>query len=599
MNELEKMILDNIDLQNIERRKLDLRLALLKIDPDGLPPSGEAYKTYHEDILRLLKKLMMTSACSDDFMSSPLLMEYSSYICDFSVRLWLEVHLYLRSQDPKLLASIKAVLTNIKSVLTDPDLGAMMVQRQQLSNPFLIRTAYLSKDKKLIDLFMKYLPIPRASLFEGFEVPECIQQQTRESKARLLPFFKKRDPEAIEAASIQLQRHFRGKRRQHQELKRIEKLYRGLLESSWTDAKRVMAEANTPYIPRKCDGELAARILKAVENIELFTEITHVTSAPALKSILDDGLYGRETLEKFQMQYESAALGDTDIQDGDANVICFGPFDIDPLASQKEKVVMITLDINKLQKNNPSIFFKQRDFGYQSSKIRSVDLGEEKLRFTHTYGKAFDTSAILHLYPEQDSDKAYVHSSVPKFSLIAYDIKHMHQILTLNFFRFLDEMNPRVMKSVYEKIARLDDKALALFLKNLGRTMTATAEFNFYGAHQIDFASVVSIATNKGEGVKLQPFIDRLQAGDSGELEKAKDLIPELFESSRFLDYLLSKVSHATTRTALLKIQAAAPQDAMRKLINEAKKGPVPGQEEIKAGPEVKLPTAHGPRKKT
>src|SRR5579871_6162588 len=79
-----------------------------------------------------------------------------------------------------------------------------------------------------------------------------------------------------------------------------------------------------------------------------------------------------------------------------------------------------------------------------------------------------------------------------KFLFIAYDFQSMYKILTLNFFRFLDTLcdaksdgsssSKELIKKYYDKIAVLGDDALVIFLEELGKNLTDTAEFNFYGS---------------------------------------------------------------------------------------------------------------------
>ncbi|MGL5743215.1 MAG: hypothetical protein ACRCXC_12110 [Legionella sp.] len=89
-----------------------------------------------------------------------------------------------------------------------------------------------------------------------------------------------------------------------------------------------------------------------------------------------------------------------------------------------------------------------------------------------------------------------------------------------------------------------------------------TAEFNFYGAHQIDFSRLVSITTNYtkekyGDYVlNMTVFQNQLNLGNLEALEVAKEKIPEIFHSYRFVDYLLSKTTSEIAKNALQEILA-------------------------------------------
>jgi len=167
---------------------------------------------------------------------------------------------------------------------------------------------------------------------------------------------------------------------------------------------------------------------------------------------------------------------------------------------------------------------------------------------------------------------------LPRFLLIGYDLKHMHQILILNFFRFIDQLEapgllnhdwieaPEIRENIYAEIAKLDDAALQAFLLSLGTQMTDTMEFNFYGAYMIDFDALISIKAEYFDEalwkrydytITLSKFITALQAGQMEVLTEAHGKIPTLFESYRFIDYLLAKVEHPDVTSALLEMRRA------------------------------------------
>ena len=136
----------------------------------------------------------------------------------------------------------------------------------------------------------------------------------------------------------------------------------------------------------------------------------------------------------------------------------------------------------------------------------------------------------------------------------------MQQILTLNFFRFVDALvsengNPSKLKNeIYSALTNLSENELVETLKEIGAQMTNTMEFNFYGAHKIDFNSLLSIQKeilaldpmmeDANFKLKLQDFISALRVGDLAKLNEAQEKIPELFKSYRFIDYLLSQVEN-------------------------------------------------------
>ena len=160
--------------------------------------------------------------------------------------------------------------------------------------------------------------------------------------------------------------------------------------------------------------------------------------------------------------------------------------------------------------------------------------------------------------------------SAPKSTFIAYDIERMHEILTLNFFRFIDSMgkdgnkksNQEYVVNFYKKVSQLSEEALIQFLADLAKNMTDTAEFNFYGAHQIDFSTILNISSKAIEfNLNLPQFISDLQEGNVDELRQARAMIPEIFQSYRFVDFLLEKVPNTDARYYLddLRKQCTTP----------------------------------------
>jgi hypothetical protein len=355
-------------------------------------------------------------------------------------------------------------------------------------------------------------------------------------------------------------------------------------------AKLYLARANKPYFPQGCDKVLATRIFNAAESIELFSTIKHLTSATALESILNESLMGRKTLEQFYLSYQPAALAACDIRDGDHNVICFGPNQIDPKSIQDDSIE-ITLDLKKIEKNNACIFYKQKDFGFQPTGWRVVALGEnDSLTFDHASPLYMPNNRGNASFQLADTRKrAIAYSTLPKFEFIAYDFTKMHQILILNFFKFLDELRdisdvkdrsnppkktPSHLKDViYAKIAKLSDQELVSFLLDLGKNMTDTAEFNFYGAHRIDFSSILTIKSGTYT-LNLSEFIGALQEGNLPALQEAKEHLPQLWKSYRFVDYLLSAVNNETIKIALQtdRNQCVLPAWLAESENNESKK---------------------------
>lgn len=499
---------------------------------------------------------------SRDFLNNPIIKSYvEGDSASTSFKYWMLIENYIVNADDEELKKVNFELLTeeLHKALSSNE---NLLYRQCLADSTFIRNVYLSGNKQLIQLFMQLLPIPKAEIFKGYEVPPFIAEQERQTVESIL-----RNP-IEEEIIMKVQRLIRGRIRHEEEIERVTKIVREVRtpyfkEMSGKDTveqivEQLLNDATIPYRPKGCDPKLADRIVDAAKKVTLFSEIKHATSASALPSILNEGLFGRRTLEQFNMHYAGAALMDCDIKDGDHNVICFGPQEIDPKSIQRDNVE-IQLDLKKIQKDNPCIFYKQRDLGYRLEKRRKVLLGEKPLFFSHTnsirlqdprctYFQLFDS---LSRY-----DDVTAYSTLPKFLFIAYDVQNMHQILTLNFFRFLDKLScSNLIKSIYERIDALSNQALVDFLEDMGKNLTDTAEFNFYGAHKIDFSSIKSFKFNNymfaDYTLELPAFINELQAGNLTNLRTTKNTIPQIFESYRFIDFLTSQVADEAIKSEL------------------------------------------------
>ncbi len=293
-------------------------------------------------------------------------------------------------------------------------------------------------------------------------------------------------------------------------------------------------------------------------NVNFFNYIRHETKKIALTSIFNDGLYGRKTLLMFLQQFSPASLHDCDVQDGDANVVCFGSGygQIDPKTNGD---VELTFQFDKIDfgpnKSNHCAFFKQQDLGFSNNKIRYVNISKENelaLRHTGFTRCALTGYSYMHLKyqgREWHDGSFNTVARLPNFKLISYDISNIESVLILNFFKYLDNLvtysygdASNVISAIYHDIEEMNDQELAAFLEEIGRNLSDTMEFNFFGAHQIDFDALTTIKDSRSRYVLNMPeLILELQTGKLEKLLSAKESFPTAFQSYRFLDYLSSK----------------------------------------------------------
>jgi len=440
---------------------------------------------------------------------------------------------------------------------------------EKLANPVVIKNIYLANDEKLINTVKKYMPFPKFHVFHGMEVPEHIAAEERAflKILNILVNEKQISLNKLEENSIKIQRWYRKKLRIREEINRITRIDRDILEQLSADpeepitAEQLLQQANTPYIPQKCDPLTANRIVAAAKKIKLYSSIRHLTAKQALENIFNNGFYGRRNLLNWYLPFRNAGLHGCDVLNGDANAICFSPGEIDPKAVSEIEIV---LDLKKVIETKPPAFYKVRDLEYDKDEIRTIPFAGSNFCFSPTKDLGLNLSHArktpFTVYSSDLDDFDY-YSKIAKTLMIAYDLRKMNQIYILNFFRFIDSMmtNSRYpseatwfINDFYAKLKKMTDDELELFLKNAASELTKTAEFNFYGAYQMDFSSILTISDlEKKYTLDRASFIASLERGDLYTLKEARRTIPDLFKSYRFLDYLISKTSHPVTKKAL------------------------------------------------
>lgn len=441
---------------------------------------------------------------------------------------------------------------------------------ENLNRSRLIKIVYLSEDEPLTKLFAKYLPIPSVDYFNGTSLPRYIankEEQTKEIITHFLDKNKQEDFHSLEKKITKIQRLHRARKRQKEEQHRIpERNPQDVVD------QQVIDTFGAPYIPQKCSPVLAKRIIKVAGNVKFFNYIRHETKKIALTSIFNDGLYGRKTLLMFLQTFSPASLHDGDIKDGDANVVCFGS-DYGRIDPKTNGDVELTFQFDKLDfgpnKSNHCAFFKQQDLGFLNDKIRYVDMGKKELVFNHTDLTRCAEVGYRYMHLRYRDRSAYSCSfdtiaCLPNFKLISYDINNIESVLILNFFRYLDNLvtssygdASNVISAIYHGIEEMSDEELSVFLREIGRNLSDTMEFNFFGAHQIDFDALSTIKDSRsGYVLNMLELISELQAGKLEKLLAAKEIFPTVFQSYRFLDYLSSKTEDVNTLLELSTLRA-------------------------------------------
>jgi hypothetical protein len=418
-----------------------------------------------------------------------------------------------------------------------------------------LQHVFRSRDAPLMELFIKHLLVPPVATFASDAIPDILLE--RESKRlELLQSFVNKNlkcapTSTVEEKVIYIQRQIRSCIRRTRELTRIADIYFSTTPNAELKASVAMADASTPYRPQKCTPQLAERLLVAASKITLFTTVKHYTAKKTISNVLDGCLYGRQNLNASGIAYRPAALGAYDVKDGDTNVICFGPFAIDSRCLQDE-TIELEFDLHKIVKinKNPCIFFKQRDFGFTPLGVQYVQLRDQTLTFRYaSNGPEYQNYVSLEFLDVTyaNVDPTYIEETlvcdaqVPKCHLISYNVANMHEILIMNFFRFLDAMKDPAGETaaeidrIYAAISDLNDDELTRFLTSVGKKMSISAEFNFYGAYKLDLASLTNVAIYKDKILRSRFTSDEFST------DRFHMCLPEFFQSHRFVQLLASQ----------------------------------------------------------
>jgi hypothetical protein len=554
----------------------------------------------HLLIQPLLKKLKTASepaALSLEFLRHPTLVEYlthpqreelsamSERDINPSIGEYLIVWRLLRD-------TVDAAGTSeLPELLARFEIELLKRQNEQLNDILslgIFKCVYASSCPELIALFERHYPtlIPREEYFDPSAIPPRVRASTDaaiEGICRLFAEGSISNFNQLEAAVLVMQRKHR------QSLMHKEHEMRGI----------ALDRHPTPYRPR-CNEELAERVVRLSRDVKLFSSLRHLTNRKGLCSIMNDGFWGRQNLVRHLMPFSPFALQSSDIQRGDANAICFGPQHIDSRFIT-EGTVEIVLHSDPLLKNRHlPLFLKQMDFGFRTQRedFPNIPLFPDAeddmiaLSFMHTEYPSLcfgDKTIEFGLY-WGDVRIAFSQFNFDQF--IVENHGNAHQILCLNFFKLLDALQSctvyvepaavaAAVERIYVELSKLDDVKLQAFLERIGKALTRTSEVNIHGAYRIDdFSMIESISSEPDQTVsRLSPpflyrlsmsaFINELNEGNLSMLREARERLPELLKSYRFLDFLLSKVSQEDSVGALQVLRGDCFEPRWRRTMRE------------------------------
>ena len=443
----------------------------------------------------------------------------------------------------------------------------------------LLEKIYKTSDRELIELWEEYFSSPPLGFFKNSSTKLSFVKEREALVCASLENFVLRREEVLKKTLEdvkRIQRLVRAKRRLREESFNLREKYFShlVLQKGLLEARRMIARANTPYTPRMAPRALALRIYNLAKQVRLRSDIHHLTSETGVKGIFNSCLFGARTLHEFYLFYTRAALEGFDVFNGDGNVVCLGPHGIDPRECQR---IRMTFSYDKLKAKNPCAFFKLRDFGYDKFKRQIsqhsayIRLGDTSLMIRHDMCSRANASGDFFIsYRGEGCLVTY-----PMSEYISYDVENMDRIIVLMFFKLLETISDpgserglaqsAFIKRFYDDLGRLTDEELLLFLSDMGEKIRMISEFNFYGAHEIDFDTLKSVSrgSSNKEGFSpaftlvIKDLVEELQQGETTLFDAAKRRrsLSTLFTSYRFLTYLLEKVSHPESQAALLELR--------------------------------------------
>jgi hypothetical protein len=435
----------------------------------------------------------------------------------------------------------------------------------------LTKSIYLSQSIDLIDLFYKLLPHPPLSMFEKEHQPRILIEEENKLNQSISKFKESnKETKKLDSKIIFIQRHIRHKLRLKSEIQRLSTRYFENDPAGKVKAKEMMEQANTPYVPQRCKKELAERIFTAASSIKHYESVYHMLDTTKINSVLDSCLFGQNNLLCSYINFRPASLRPSDVANGDGNVICMGPDQIDSKCLM-QRTVRLELDLEVLLdkskfKNNPTIFFKQNDFGYCVGS-KTIKLGEEELKVILNKNATFlYNSKGLNLQFLDYINNTQFYSEINKDLFISYNVKQMDKIIILNFFRFLDSLKlsdsinlaSDKINNIYNSISALKEEDLSIFLKELGQKMSSGSELNFSGAYKIDLKALKSLTFYQDEysiaQINIKDLCDELNNDKLNILHTLNEYNPEIFKSTYFIEFLSSQVKSQVANTAILEI---------------------------------------------
>lgn len=270
-----------------------------------------------------------------------------------------------------------------------------------------------------------------------------------------------------------------------------------------------------PFENLSCTSDLRDRILNAFDKIHFITQIQHKTTLNALQNMLASSASGNELLMygacnilAKKNTYIPSALGEYDINNGDANMICFGlaQGEVDGLCDG-DTTIIIDFQKFKLYNKGSSISVKDHDFAFCTGcmtfndhidqNITLKDVHNSEMSFIATIGKMSFQIIRTNNKIDFNINGQSIVIETDHATSACYNTSQIEKFLVLQFFRFIEDSNfpSNIKAEIYQQLSTMQAAELEMCIVKIAENLSKRAEINVYGAATVNDDCIASIFT--------------------------------------------------------------------------------------------------------
>lgn len=237
---------------------------------------------------------------------------------------------------------------------------------------------------------------------------------------------------------------------------------------------------------------LSKNILQCIHEISSFNLIIskiqyHWTTKSNLLSILrSKAFFGNKYLKQKKIYFQSNALEDADIKNGDSNVICFCPYLVDYLAFYvklqrkiRSGTVRLAIDVSNIEMcgiNNQ--FFKLFDLCSPSFNY-SIRINDELLLTFMRPERAGSVYLIISLNNKKYRIEVFSKEKNSPHDVIFYgNLYSINRFCLIKFFSLLYNHDKNVYNEFINYLSKMTREEIKKILVSIGQTITIFSEFN-------------------------------------------------------------------------------------------------------------------------